>query len=225
MQLTVRDVSKLLNISERTIYRWIKEGSIPAYRIHDQYRFNKAELLEWANAGKISISPEIFDEPETKGLPMPSIREALKVGGIYYRVGGDDKESVLRSMVEILHLPEEVDREFLLKVLLVREELASTSIGDGIAIPHVRNPIVVNVPVSLVALCFLEKPVDFGALDKKPVHCLFTLISPTVRTHLNLLSRLAFTLQDEKFKQIILNHGSRDDILNTLYNLENKGNT
>ena len=48
MQLTVRDVARLLNVSEKTIYRWIKEASIPAYRVNEQYRFNRAELLEWA---------------------------------------------------------------------------------------------------------------------------------------------------------------------------------
>jgi nitrogen PTS system EIIA component len=64
MQLTVRDISKLLNISERTIYRWIKEKTIPAYKIHDQYRFNRSEIMDWATANKIGVSCEIFKEPE-----------------------------------------------------------------------------------------------------------------------------------------------------------------
>ncbi len=45
MQLTVRDISGLLNVSQRTVYRWIKSESIPAYRVHDQYRFNRSEIL------------------------------------------------------------------------------------------------------------------------------------------------------------------------------------
>jgi len=184
MQLTVRDVAGLLNVSERTIYRWIKEGAIPAYRISEQYRFHRAEILEWATARRIGVSVEIFEEADAASHPLPSLSEALQAGGIAYRVGGTDKSSVLRSAVEAMRLPDEVDREHLLRVLAAREEMASTAIGDGIAIPHVRNPIVLHVPRSMVTLCFLERPVDFGALDGRPVHCLFTMVSPTVRAHL-----------------------------------------
>jgi PTS system nitrogen regulatory IIA component len=64
-----------------------------------------------------------------------------------------------------------------------------------------------------VTLCFLERPVDFGALDGKPVHCLFTLVSPTIRAHLHLLSRLAYALRDPGFQAVIQRQGLRDEIL------------
>ena len=220
MQLTIRDVSQLLNISERTIYRWIKEKTIPAYKIHDQYRFNKAELMEWAAANKISVSPEIFHEPESLSGTVPTLSEALKDGGIYYRVEGDNKESVIKSSVELMKLPEDVDKDFLIKVLMAREELGSTGVGDGIAVPHVRNPIVLNVSHCLVGLSFLEKPVDFGAVDGKPVHCLFMMVSPTARVHLYLLSRLAFALRDEAFSKAILGHDTRESIFRELERVE-----
>jgi len=151
---------------------------------------------------------------------LPTLCEALKLGGIHYRISGTDKESVFRAMLAVLHLPEETDREFLLKMLLAREELASTGIGEGIAIPHTRNPIVLNVPTSMIALGFLEQPLDFGALDKKPVYCLFTLVSATARVHLHLLSRLAFVLHDTEVKQVITGRGSREDILHALMRAE-----
>ncbi len=212
MQLTVRDVAELLNVSEKSVYRWITDGSLPAYRVSGQYRFNRAELLEWATSQKINVSPKIFEEAEPNGASVPTFEEALHAGGIYYRLGGSDKDSVLKGIVEVLRLPEEVDREFLLQVLLARENLESTGIGDGIAIPHVRNPIVLHVPKPMITLCFLEKPVDFGALDGQPVHALFSLISPTVRAHLHLLSRIAYFLRDAEFKEIIMQQGSRDAI-------------
>jgi nitrogen PTS system EIIA component len=220
MQLTVRDVATLLNVSERTIYRWIKEKTIPAYRISEQYRFHRAELLEWATARRIGVSAEIFRDAEDASVRMPSLSEALLAGGIVYRLVGSDKESVLGAAVEAMHLPDEVDREQLLRVLVAREALASTGIGDGIAIPHVRNPIVLHVPRSTITLCFLEKPVDFGALDGQPVHCLFTMVSPTVRAHLHLLSRLAFALRDPGFQGVIRRQGLRDEILAELRKVE-----
>ena len=214
MQLTVQNVAELLNVSEKTVYRWITDNGLPGYRVSGQYRFNRAELLEWATSRRIQVSPQIFQEPESGGTPLGTLTEALQAGGIHYRLGGADKASVLRSVVDTLPLPGEVDRGFLLQVLLAREALASTGIGDGIAIPHVRNPIVLHVPRPIVSLCFLEKPVEFGAIDGKPVYALFTLISPYVRAHLHLLSRLAYLLRDDGFKAAISRQALREEILN-----------
>lgn len=222
MKLLVKDAARLLTVSEKTIYRWIKQGSIPAYRLNDQYRFNRAELLEWATSRRIAVSPEIFREEESESAPPANFSEALRAGGIYYRIGGDDKPSVLRHVVETMRLPSEVDREFLYEVLLAREALGSTAIGDGIAIPHVRNPVILHLERPLVTLCFLERPVDFGALDGRPVGTLFTLISPTVRAHLHLLSRLSFALRDRRFKDSVLGQGSREEILASAEEAENR---
>lgn len=50
MRLSVKDVAGLLKVSEKTIYRWIKQETIPCYRVNEQFRFNRSELLEWATA-------------------------------------------------------------------------------------------------------------------------------------------------------------------------------
>ncbi|MCX5682867.1 MAG: PTS sugar transporter subunit IIA, partial [Planctomycetota bacterium] len=213
MQLGVKEVAELLNVSEKTVYRWLKQGKLPAYRVNEQYRFNRAELLEWATSEKLQVSPSLFTDPEGSGQPLPALGEALRAGGVVYRVGGADKTAVLRSVVELMPLPEEVDREFLIQVLLARESLGSTGIGDGIAIPHVRNPIVMHITRPMVTLCFLERPVDFGALDGKPVHTLFTLVSPTIRAHLHLLSRLSFAMREPRFHGAVVSQGSREEIL------------
>jgi PTS system nitrogen regulatory IIA component len=98
--------------------------------------------------------------------------------------------------------------------------LQSTGLGEGIAIPHVRNPIVLHVSRPTITLCFLERPVEFEALDGKPVFALFSLVCPTVRAHLRLLSRLAFALNDAGFKTAVLRQASRDEILNEARRVE-----
>jgi len=220
MQLTVRNVSALLNVSEKTVYRWVSRGTLPAYRVNDQYRFNRAELLEWATSRRMNVSVELFAEPESSSTPVPNLAEALQTGGVEYRVEGKDKEAVLRSIVQLLRLPEEVDREFLFRVLLAREALQTTAIGEGIAIPHVRNPVVLHVTRPTMTLSFLERPVEFGALDGKRVVALFTLISPTVRAHLRMLSRLAFALSDKRFKQAVLRQAAREEIFSEARRIE-----
>ncbi len=219
MELSVREVAKLLKVSEKTVYRWIAEKKLPAFRIHDQYRFNRVELLEWATTRRLNVSPEIFAEPSSEA-PLPSLAEALQAGGVYYRIAGQTRDEVLAAVVEHMRLPDAVDRKFLLQVLQAREELGSTAIGEGIAIPHVRNPVVLHVGQPTITLSFLETPVPFGALDGQPVRALFTLISPTVRAHLHMLSRLGFALRDPELKRLVREQSLREKIFSAVSAVE-----
>lgn len=221
MNLSVKDAARLLSVSEKTIYRWIKQEIVPAYRVHEQYRFNRAELLEWATARRINVPPEAFQEPETGSMPLPSLSEALEAGGVFYRLEGKTRDEALADVVHHLRLPEEVDRPYLLQVLIARERLASTAVGDGIAIPHPRNPVLLHVTRPTVTLGFLDNPVDFQALDGRPVSILFTLITPTLRSHLHLLSKLGFVLKDRRFRKVLEEQGSREEIFAALRNAEN----
>ena len=211
MQIGIREVARLLNVPEDTIYRWIKEHNLPASYVGGQYRFNRTELLEWATASKITLTSDIFKDAESSSLP--TLADALAKGGIQYDVQADDKEGALADVVRRLDLPPAVDRQFLLSVLLAREAAASTGVGEGIAFPHVRNPIVLQVKHPMIALTFLARPIDFGAVDGKPVYALFTLVCPTVRIHLHLLSRLAFALRDGAFKAAIERRAPAGEIL------------
>lgn len=213
MQLSVKDAAALLNVSDETVYKWIRHEAIPSYTINEQIRLNRAELLEWATAKNIQVSPDLFTSERSGKTVLPSLAEALKAGGVTYCLGGTDQPSVLRAVVDALKLPDTVDRTFLYQVLQAREDLGSTGVGDGIAIPHVRNPVVLHVAAPTVTLCFLETPIEFHALDGKPVDILFTLISPTVKTHLHLLSRLGFILRKPEVKAALRRHAPQDVLM------------
>jgi PTS system nitrogen regulatory IIA component len=121
-----------------------------------------------------------------------------------------------------LRLPEDVDRSHLLRVLVARERLASTGVGDGIAIPHPRNPLLLSIHRPTVALCFLEHPVDWAALDGRPVKILFPVVTPTLRTHLRLLSTLGFVLRDRTFRALLAEEGSRESLLRAVRQVESE---
>jgi PTS system nitrogen regulatory IIA component len=213
MQLTVRDVSKFLNVVEATVVRWIKQRGLPAQQVGGHYHFNRTELLEWATANRIKVSVEMFDRLDPEVEAVPSLADALEAGGIHHDVPDGDKENALRALIRALPMPDDTDRELLLRLFLAREAAATTALGGGIALPHVRNPIVLHVSRPLVTLCFLRRPVDFGALDGQPVHVLFSLVCPTVRSHLQMLSRLSYALHDAAFKEVVLSRGPRERIL------------
>ena len=216
MNLSVKDAARILSVTEKTIYRWIKQELVPAYRVNGQHRFNQSELLEWATSRRMGIAPEAFNEPEEAAKPLPTLTGSIEAGGIIYRLDGSTRNEVLDRLVNNLRLSDGVDKDYLLKVLIAREELASTSVGDGIAIPHPRNPVLLHTTQPTVTLAFLENPVDFQSLDGLPTKVLFCVISPTLRAHLHLLSMLGYALKDYKFREAIEQAESRENILEAL---------
>ncbi|NLB60501.1 MAG: PTS transporter subunit EIIA [Lentisphaerae bacterium] len=217
MYLSLEQVARLLNVPERSVRRWMRKQKIPAFRVQDQYRASRADVLEWATARKLDISPDLF--PESESINMPSLARAIEVGGIHHHIAGEDRASVLRMAVGRLALPEDTNRDALAAILLAREERISTGIGDGIAIPHARNPIILNVSTSSVALCFLDKPVEFGAPDGQPVQALFLVLAQTIRAHLYLLSRLASALRQESLRALVRQQADTQSILKAFQGL------
>ncbi len=202
MALTAREAAALLNTSERQIYRWVDEEEIPHRRVKDQVRFNRTELLEWAASRRMAISLGGFDLGERES-GEPSLAEALRRGGVHRDLPGEDRTSVLRSVVELTALPPNADRELIAEALLARERSASTAIGEGVAVPHVRHPVVAPGEPCSVGVFYLDKSVPFGAPDGKPVRTVFMIVSPTVNAHLQIFARLAHALQDARFAAAI----------------------
>jgi PTS system nitrogen regulatory IIA component len=151
---------------------------------------------------------------------VPPLSELLRAGGIVRDIAATDKRGVLREFVARLPLPPEQDRATLLSVLEAREAMGSTGIGDGIAIPHVRNPIVLHVDRPFVTLALLRHPVDFGAIDGRPVHALFIVVSPTVPVHLRILAQLGFLLRDELLRDMLRQRAETDTLLSRIELLE-----
>jgi len=219
MFLKITDLANATGVNEKTVLDWIKHKGLPAHKQDDRYRINRVDLLEWATSNDIIIPPDLFATGDGN-QDRPMVSEALLNGGIFYDLPGDTPESALHEVVYRLKLPPGLDPEFLLQTLLAREALGSTAFGNGIAIPHVRNPIVGQTSESAISLCFLKNPIDFDAVDGKPVTILFTLVTPNVRAHLHLLAKLAFLLHDRSFQALLHRPGSEAEIMKAIRTLE-----
>jgi nitrogen PTS system EIIA component len=219
MELKVRDVARLLNVTEQTVHRWVRSGSLPAHRIHDQYMFNRVELQEWAAVHAHRVSPELL-APQGAASELPRLGAAMERGGIFYDTPGGAREEVLEAVVQLPAIPPRLDRRLLYQLLVAREALASTGVGNGIAIPHPRDPVVIHADEPLVLLCFLRQAVEFNALDGQPVQVLFVLLSPSVRAHLQMFARLAFALHDAEFQELLRTAAPREAILSRVRAIE-----
>jgi len=222
MELTINDIVRIFVVPEETVNNWIEKKGMPCIKANEQYRFNYIELLDWALKTKIQLTPEVLSLGDRENHAAGIVYQAIKNGHIHYDIPGDNREKVLKSIIELLPLPPKSNKESLWQMLAAREKIMSTALGNGIAIPHVRNPVVLNIDQPSITLCFLKNPIDFKAVDGKPVFIVFTLLSPSVKKHLAILSRLAFCLQNAKLQKYLHAQAAQEQIMAEIRILESK---
>ena len=203
MQLTVRQAASYFGVDETVVRQWIAGRGLPVHRMNERLLLNAIEVWEWASEQGIPVSRTLLRDARKEPVAVPPMTELLELGGIHGDVEGEDKEGVLASIVQHLPLPPDVDRDHLLAVLESREAMGSTGIGNGIAIPHVRNPILLHIDRPLVALFLLRRPVDFDSIDRKPVHAIFLVVSQNIPAHLRILAQLGFLLRDQGLQDLL----------------------
>lgn len=234
MDLKIRDVADLLNVSETTIRRWLVDGKIPAYRINHQYRFNRLEIENWVMSQKVSkendstvsspfdagVESVEEDSPQTLGGNKQfSLYRAVHRGGVYYDIPGITKEEVIRSAMKKIAADLNLDADVISDLLMDRENLQPTALNNGIAIPHTRD-FLLNAHFDLVAVVFPNEPIEYGALDNKPVHTLFFLFASDDKRHLHLLAKIAHLSSQLETLDLLQSKPSKELLLEYIKNWE-----
>jgi PTS system nitrogen regulatory IIA component len=192
---------------------------LPVHRVNERLHLNAIEVWEWAVERGIPVSRSLLDEARRSPDEIPSLYTLLAAGGVHRDVEGAEKSAVLASIVARLPLPTDVDREHLLAILEAREAMGSTGIGQGIAIPHVRNPILLHVDQPMMALFLLRHPVDFDSIDAQPVHAIFLVVSSSIPVHLRILAELGFALRDSRLRELLRERAPTERILSRIAEL------
>jgi len=224
MKLELIEVSKSLDLPMGTIERWIRQGRIPIKRRGGQCVFDKGALEKWAKSHNLSFflrekNNDIPDSDDNDSL-LDNLAAAMRRGGVFKDVEGSDAESIFRRVVNELKGLSGNETEELVERLLQREELISTGVGNGIAIPHPRSPLPNLFKSPIILICFLKNNVDFGAVDDKPVSVMFFLFSPNTECHLQLLSRLSFCLRDTVFTDFLREFPESDVLFEKVETIE-----
>ena len=220
MHLTIHQVSKLLNLPVSTLQRWIRQGNIPVYRHEGKYVFLRKDLRKWARSRGIVFASKSKQTVVGNETESYSLLRAMKKGGTLDGVRGDDPSSVLKAVVEGAPLDPSIDRHELFARLIEREELASTGIGHGVAIPHPRSPLSNGPQEPTITTCFLKLPVDYDAIDALPVFVLFLILSPSPKIHLRLLAKLSHLLRDSSIVDFLRGVPSPKDLLSRVKEIE-----
>lgn len=224
--LTTRQLAEYLQLSERSVYRLLERGEIPAVKVGGQWRFRKSAVDEWLDLGFGRIEPadleaeadSVAGDAAATGEPM--VADLIAPENIFLDLPARVRAGVLDALVERLQLPEPVDRYLLLTRLLERETLCSTAIVDGIAIPHTpRTRERLLKQHDLVAVGRTLVPVDFGALDGKPTSVFLLVLARDERTHLILLAKLTRLAREPAVRTALLT-GTADAILAAIRDAE-----
>jgi nitrogen PTS system EIIA component len=218
MELNSNEVAQLLGIAELQVRDWAHSGKLPIVDAQRRLQFNRQAILEWALAHGHSLNLGRTSE-ESPGLPP--IAELFAPERFHYGVSGRTFAEVFRSALDVLKPPLE-DKELIYDLLVSREKLMTTAVGDGLAVPHLRVPIVVNVARPALSIFFVREPIDMGALDGVPVHTLFLLLSLAPKQHLELLARLTFLFRQLAFVELLKQRADPETILRWIQEDEKK---
>ncbi len=151
-----------------------------------------------------------------------NMREALKESCVIADLRGVTKNEVLAELASSLKEAGLISKvEEAVDVILERERLGSTGIGDGIAIPHGKMR---GIDRILCAFGRSKEGVDFDAVDGKPVHILFLLLAPedSAGLHIQMLSRISRILRDPSFRKHLAEEGNEKDLYTDIVGEDDK---
>ncbi len=195
--LTIEEVAKMVRVSERTIYNWAQKGEIPAGRLGTSWRFKKSEIINWIDQKLKSKKKPVIDF----SIQLSSVLTKDRVVFIEEK----SKKEALKHLVAVLATSDIVhNKDELLIEIYKREELMSTGIGQGIAIPHSRLNSVDDLTVAF-GIC--KTPIkDYESLDNQPVNLIVMIAANTGQhaKHIKTLSVVTNILTDEFIYKAII---------------------
>lgn len=202
--LTIEEVAKYLRVSERTVYDWAQRGEIPSGKIGTVWRFKKGEIEKWVNE---RLSSSKAAPADIKIL----VKDILSPERIIFMNHQTKHDALLELSQNLATAPQIKDAKELEEAVFKREELMSTAIGRGLAIPHVRlssvTDLVMSVGISKTDI------IDYQSIDDVPVRLLF-MIAASFNQHNYYLQTLSFFSAKLKKQEL------RDALLNAYSSME-----
>jgi excisionase family DNA binding protein len=197
--LTVEAVADYLNLTPADIEQRVKDREIPFERRGSRLIFRKGDIDEWASRRILGFSGDrlaAYHEKSTRHtrplLPHETILpEMLAAGALAAAMTSKTKASVLRDLVALAETTGQLnDPKTLVDSLAAREELCSTAMPGGFALPHQRTQEPYLLETSFLVVGRTIQPIHFGAPDGEPTDLFFLICCQDDRLHLHILARL-----------------------------------
>jgi len=227
-QMNEQQVAAYLNMDEREVVKLAGRQQIPCRKTARGFVFRKGEVDHWIETQLHELPKHRFASIE-RGVshyhgfdPEALLVSALiPPAGLAVPLKARTKESVLRALVAqadengLLY-----DKDRLLDEIRQREELCSTALAPGVALPHPRHPLPYDIAESFLVIGITPSGIPFGAADGSLTRLFFLVCSKDDRTHLHVLARLARMLHDQSAVNDLLQSDSAHDLRERLLKLE-----
>jgi nitrogen PTS system EIIA component len=225
MDLTIEEVADLLKVSQTAVEKWLEDKKIPSYQIKGEHRFSRSEIEAWMmnqNAVQDSFLSQEKKMPlqgdemkrvlHSVGMQKYCLYRAIHRGLVIKDIKATDKQEVICQATKQIADHLNLDHEVITELLLDREKMMPTALNHGIGVPHTRD-FLLSQPFDVVSVVFLEKPIDYGALDGKPVDILFFIFSCGDKRHLQILAKIAHIASSEKAREFLRSSPSKESLL------------
>ena len=148
-----------------------------------------------------------------------NLAELIHEGGVFKDVEGSSPEEIYKKITVMMSLPVGLSAEVVCNALCDREKIMSTAVGNGIALPHARIPLLKNESDQRICVVYLKNPIDMNAPDERKVFVMFVILTANQHTHLQVLSTLVQLFQKKEFKKLLEQNASEAELLNAIRNL------
>ncbi|UCF98747.1 MAG: PTS sugar transporter subunit IIA [Spirochaetaceae bacterium] len=190
--MTLAEMADYLKVAKRSLVRMARQGDIPATKVASQWRFMRSVVDDWL-IGRMKSLPdrELKTLIESEKLPVP-LSALIRPQLVRLDIEDLGLEGVLRLLTEPLVREQLLNNsgDFVEK-LVEREEMVSTAIFPGIAIPHARKPEECPVVEPRIVVGVSRDGVDFNSLDGQPTFLFFLICANQVLLHLKIIAELA----------------------------------
>lgn len=204
--LTIEEVAEYLRVSVRTVYDWAQKGEIPCGRLGSSWRFRREDILEWVD---VNIQPF---SGKVKPPYAPKLGQIISPDHCHI-LHTKDKAGTLLHMIDLFHNnPAIRSIAKLSEGILRRENLMSTGLGLGVAVPHVRDTFINKI---ILSFAHIRPPLDdYDSLDDVPVEFIAMILAPKNHheVHINLLSEISNRLKKEPVRENIRNASDNREI-------------
>jgi PTS system nitrogen regulatory IIA component len=223
-----QQVAAYLHMDIREVAKLASRGRIPCRKVQGKFEFSKSDVDHWVEAQMHTLGKDRLAKIE-KGvsahhgfdLAAMLVCPVIPPGGLAVPLKAKTRDAAIRGLVELAAAADLVyDKDLLVREIRQREELCSTALAPGVALPHPRHPLPYDITASFVTVGLTSHGIPYGAADGSLTRLFFLICCKDDRTHLHVLARLGQMLHEPSVIEELLAAADAEELGRMLLNRE-----
>ena len=212
--MTTKELAEYIKMNEKTVLKMAQNGQIPGVKMGKQWRFHLESIDNYLQNDIVESSGNELDQIIKTAKDIIPLSRLTGLDCIKIDSQAKTSNEVLSELSEIAYDQGLAESKInLFKELEKREEMLSTAIGNGVAVPHPRHPNSGIFKTPRIIMVRTRQGVNFGAVDNKPVYIFFMACAPSEFVHLRLLSKIAKLLKFTEVIRRLISSDSKEQIM------------